>query len=383
VGFMSRRRVGVTSAIAAGCLGVAAALLAAAPAQAAGVLTVSATIAVGPTQTPMSSDPSNPTLVAVGSRQIVLTVDNGTADTFTLSGLTALPTSTCDQTVLAPGASATCSGPIAVNSGLLTQPYEATGAFAADPTNIGVQASVATSIFGVSYDLQTLLYGDFPPPGGGTAIYTDTRFLSLPLGYYPTFHVGYFNGSNVGLTGLTPTGFATGCAPPPTIIAAGATIPQSGCTFTLAAPVTWHPSSVVVTTSATLNFAPGEGECSTNVRTIGQGERLTVNCFGFLPGISVTALLNSAPAPLGTENTGATGDFSFSFVVPSALAPGFHRVELSLGGTTLTMTDPFTVTAGLAPTGWDGLPMLAAASGVLLVGSALVVLGVLRRRHTR
>ncbi|WP_394770120.1 hypothetical protein [Lacisediminihabitans sp.] len=389
---MTRRWLGATSALVAAAIAVAGALLTAAPAEAAGSLTVSVTIAVGSTQTAVSADPTNPTKVAVGSPTEVVTVANGTADTFTLTGITSLALTACDRTVVAPGASAVCTGPVTVAAGLASLAYEATGSFAADPAAVGVQASVPTSLFGVVYDLRTVFSGDFPPPAGGSAPASDARFLSLPLGYFLVMHVGFVNASNVPISGLTRTGVATGCAPLPATLAAGATIPD--CTFTATTPVTWQdPLSFTVgatatgvlgdtlTSSATLLYGPGEDECNTTVQTAAQGERVTVTCFGFLPGINVAAILHSPAVPLGLKNTGPTGDFRFIFVVPAALEPGSHRVELSLNGTTLTMTDPFTVTAALAPTGADGGPMLISATGAVLVGGSLVLLAFLRRRR--
>ncbi|TXN31507.1 hypothetical protein [Lacisediminihabitans profunda] len=391
---MTRRPLGATSVLVAAAIAVAGALLSAAPAEAAGALTVSVTIAVGSTQTAVSANPANPTQVAVGSPTEVVTVANGTADTFTLTGITSLALTACDRTVIAPGASAVCTGPVTVAAGLASLAYEATGYFAADPAAVGVQASVPTSLFGVVYDLQTVFFGDFPPPLGGSAPASDSRFRSLPLGYFLVMHVGFVNASNVAISGLTRTGLATGCVPLPATLAAGATIPPTDCTFTAPTPVTWQDQSPftvgatatgvlgdTVTSSASLVYGPGEDECNTTAPTVGQGERVTVTCFGFLPGIDVAATLHSAAIPLGVKNTGPTGDFSFSFVVPAALDPGSHRVELSLNGTTLTMTDPFTVTASLAPTGADGGPMLVGATGAVLVGSSLVLLGFLRRRR--
>lgn len=392
---MARCLVGVTAAVAAAILAVGGVMLCAASAQAAGALTVTATIAIGSTQAPLSGDSAYPTLVVVGSPTVVVTVANGTTDGFTLTAVTSLTLASCDRVLIAPGESAVCTGPVAVAPGLASGAYEASGFFAADPSAVGVQASVPAAVFGVVYDLQTVFFGDFPSVPGGSAPSTDPRFRSLPLGYLPTMHVGFVSGSNVSLTGLARSGFATGCASLPASLPAGATIPQTDCTFTAATPVTWQFTSItvgatavgalgdIVETSATLTYGPGEGECATSALTVGQGERITVNCFGFLPGIDVAATLNSAPVALGTKNTGSTGDFRFSFVVPADLDTGSHRVGLSLNGTTLTMTDPFTVTAPLAPTGASSGPVIVGAVVATLLGIALVSLGFSRRRNPR
>lgn len=389
---MSLRSRRVTSLIAAGCLGVGGALFAAAPAQAAEILVVSVTVAIDGTQVPVSGDPAEPTNVPVGSPTIAVTLENPSADEFTLTGLTALPTSACDTTVIAAGASAVCTGPITIGPGATTQVFEATGSFATDPTAIGPQGSVSASVFGVSYDLRTLLSADLPT--GGSAPSGDPRTLSLPLGYFPTLHLGFVNGSNVGLTGFAPTGFATGCPAPPTAMAPGETFPESGCRFSAPTPVVSGSTAITVgatstgafgepvETSATLHYGSADGECSAGVQTIGQGERLTINCFGFLPGIDVVASLSGSPVSLGVRNTGATGDFSFGFVVPPTLAPGAHSVALALGPTVLTQTDPFAVRATLAATGVDPRPLLVVAGSTILLGGALVVVGI-RRRSAR
>lgn len=107
------------------------------------------------------------------------------------------------------------------------------------------------------------------------------------------------------------------------------------------------------------------------------GEPLTVHFEGFDPNTSVSGQLNSAPVPLGTKTTSATGAVDFTFTVPTTFAPGeTHTVTATgtRGGQPLTLTASFTV-AGQAAAG--AVPTTGSSSSLPLsrVGIALVAVG--------
>jgi hypothetical protein len=124
----------------------------------------------------------------------------------------------------------------------------------------------------------------------------------------------------------------------------------------------------------------GNGGCTVQP-TVDVGDKQTVTCTGFEPGIGVTAVQHSTPTTVATLTVPSTGAFTFSYTVPAGA--GKHVVTILLDGTVLYTTASFTVpAAGLALTGTNvGWQPFGTAGLALLAGFGLWLVG--RRRSTQ
>jgi hypothetical protein len=104
----------------------------------------------------------------------------------------------------------------------------------------------------------------------------------------------------------------------------------------------------------------------------------------------VHGVLHSTPVDLGTVQADAHGVATFTFTVPAGLELGTHSVSMTgltsgtLAEATFTVTVAAAATAtsteGLAYTGTDVLPLVAAGAGLLAAGAAAVTVANRRRR---
>ncbi|MCG2803754.1 MAG: hypothetical protein L6311_16910 [Cellulomonas sp.] len=120
-----------------------------------------------------------------------------------------------------------------------------------------------------------------------------------------------------------------------------------------------------------------DGAVSTTV-----GGRLTVTLHGLTPLTTYQLELHSTPVALGSFTTDATGSVEVDLALPGSVVAGNHTLIVLLGGTQV-LSAPVTVsapatTAGaasttgtLAATGAAPGPVLACATGLLLLGAGL------------
>lgn len=128
------------------------------------------------------------------------------------------------------------------------------------------------------------------------------------------------------------------------------------------------------------------------ITTAAPGERITVIGSGFLPFSTVTIVIHSTPTVLAQVTTDANGAFSEAVVVPAGLAAGLHSLVaygVDPQGNPHNLRMDVTVAAAtaaqarLANTGLDMAPLtyVAFATGLLAIGSVLVVSSRTRRRQ--
>ncbi|ACQ81027.1 Ig domain protein group 1 domain protein [Beutenbergia cavernae DSM 12333] len=117
---------------------------------------------------------------------------------------------------------------------------------------------------------------------------------------------------------------------------------------------------------------------------------------GFLPGESVSGLLESDPVDLGTLTADENGAVTFTVTLPADIDPGTHRVTLT-GDASGEVWAEFEVPAQVPPPGpgpapgpgpgWPGLPgtgigvLPSVGAVLLLLGLGAGLLGVSRRRR--
>jgi LPXTG-motif cell wall-anchored protein len=134
------------------------------------------------------------------------------------------------------------------------------------------------------------------------------------------------------------------------------------------------------------------------ITTATVGQALTVVGDGFLPFSTVTVVIYSTPTVLGTVVTDAAGTFSKPVTIPDLVAgahtlvaygtdssgnPRSMALAVTVGGTPARPTATTTATSShgtLAYTGFEAVPAVALAGGLLVAGAALLL--VARRRRT-
>jgi hypothetical protein len=118
--------------------------------------------------------------------------------------------------------------------------------------------------------------------------------------------------------------------------------------------------------------------------SVPQGGSQTVTGTGFSAGERVSAVLHSAPVPVGARTAGSAGSASLTFTVPASLPPGRHTVMLTGQDSALTSSVSFTVVAAAAatappttPAPTTPTPILAATGtpGAQVLTEALIGLG--------
>jgi titin len=154
---------------------------------------------------------------------------------------------------------------------------------------------------------------------------------------------------------------------------------------------------------STGSYPPGSAQIGLQTSQEYPGQTNTVGGSGFAtagePGAygTVTLQICSTPESLGTVTLTANGTFSKAVTIPSSLAAGQHTVQATgpngLGGTMILTTrltlvsrtgatDVVTPTSSSLPfTGFDLIPVFAAALLLIVLGIALVV--VARNRRPR
>jgi hypothetical protein len=175
----------------------------------------------------------------------------------------------------------------------------------------------------------------------------------------------------------------------PSTTAPSTTAPSTTAPSTTAAPTSDQPTTAAPTTPADTSTAASS---SVAVPTVAPGRQQTVVLSGFQPFEMVHGVLHSTPVDLGTVQADADGVATFTFAVPAGLELGAHSVSMTglTSGTQAEATFTVAVAAapaasaaagdGLAYTGTDVLPLLAAGGGLLAAGAAAVTVANRRRR---
>lgn len=117
------------------------------------------------------------------------------------------------------------------------------------------------------------------------------------------------------------------------------------------------------------------------------GGRLQLTLHGLTPLTTYELELHSTPVSLGTITTDASGSAVVDLVLPSSVVAGSHTLVVLLDGTqvlsaAVTVTAAASTTSALASTGADPGLVLAMATGMLLLGTALARIGRRRLRRT-
>ena len=215
---------------------------------------------------------------------------------------------------------------------------------------------------------------------------TDPALQALPAGYTPQVSFNFSNPSatenltavtysSTGTTSLSSTcpGLAATWVPPTGsgLCVVSATKPASVTPQTITISAIGTGAFGPVTTTQSFTYAATPASCTVSATTFNPGSSGTISCTGFQPNITVTGTLHSVPVGLGSVNTGATGAFTLSFVVPKGTAAGTHTISLDSGSTALDTSDPFTVGV-LAATGVDVAGALGVAGALLAIGGSLL-----------
>jgi LPXTG-motif cell wall-anchored protein len=277
----------------------------------------------------------------------------------------------CTNATELPGETLFCNGSFTVPSQIWAANVTVTGLLDGVP----VELTKGVSMFGYYLNIDTIVTTE---DATGTFRATGAPELTqLPLGFIPDIAVQFENTSNVLVTELV---YDPACAEWPAELYPTDVTPS--CEFTAPTPAANTPTTVTFAANglAALVSKPvqtegvstysGDGGCTADSAATSVGQKQTISCVGFLPGIEVDAVLNSAPVDLGPVSTGS-GSFSFSFVVPASVDNGDHSVTVSLDGTALTTTPAFAVVPALAATGSNSLPGLVAGGAALVLGLVL------------
>jgi hypothetical protein len=135
-----------------------------------------------------------------------------------------------------------------------------------------------------------------------------------------------------------------------------------------------------------LSVATPSAHATLSDTSVAVGDPVTVTGSGFAPGEQVNVVLHSDPVLLTTVTASPTGTVTATVTIPAGTAPGAHQIVLTGVSSGVTVALDLTVTApdaiaALASTGVDAIAAAELALAVLLLGGALVLLTVGRRRH--
>lgn len=166
----------------------------------------------------------------------------------------------------------------------------------------------------------------------------------------------------------------------PATTAPATTVPATTTPATTV-PATTAPATTAPATTAPATTLPGTETpiASVDARDVQQGQTVTFTGSGFQPGENVRGTINSDPVDLGVAVADASGNVSFTWVVPGNFTLGEHTVTLA-GETSLrTVQATFTVFAAAAVVGnnannGDGLANTGSATTALWGGALLMAL---------
>ena len=231
-------------------------------------------------------------------------------------------------------------------------------------------------------------------PGGATCSSTDALFCTvsgLTNGTAYTFTVVATAGSATGpdssaTSSVTPSN--SGASTPLTAASGSVTELAPGAAATFLAGGQVDPLSVVAVDATTITVGNGTTSMSlsgtsqaSGVLTMNPGASGSTSGFGFLPGSVVTVFCFSSPTVLGHATVGDDGRFTFTFPVPSSLAPGNHTVQaqgVDINGAPRALLAGVEVGASMAATGSE-LSTGAWLGALLVVGGFLMILLVRKR----
>lgn len=144
---------------------------------------------------------------------------------------------------------------------------------------------------------------------------------------------------------------------------ASTTTTRRGTTTTTAAPAT--------TTTAAQGAAQGVAQVSD--ATVRPGQQVTVTGDGFAPNQELRMTFFSHPRALGATRSDATGRFNAAIQIPADAEAGAHRIVVEgpapQGGSRQSVGS---VTAELARTGTNELPLVILGMAALVLGARVV-----------
>ena len=193
-------------------------------------------------------------------------------------------------------------------------------------------------------------------------------------------------------TSVTPSpsvSSTTGVTPSPSVDPASSVTPSpsvSSTTGVTPSPSVAPTSSVAPTATATPDVtatptaAPASPAVSVSVSTVVRGRTVNLDAVGFLPGEAVTVTLHSTPVVIANWTADATGRVGGNVTIPAATAPGAHTIKLDGLTSGVSTSQPITVTAALAETGFEVALPLMVAFGALAFGGLAFAFAYRRRR---
>src|SRR6218665_2139267 len=132
--------------------------------------------------------------------------------------------------------------------------------------------------------------------------------------------------------------------------------------------------------TATPTAAPASPAVSVSVSTVVRGRTVNLDAVGFLAGEAVTVTLHSTPVVIANWTADATGRVGGNVTIPAATAPGAHTIKLDGLTSGVSTSQPITVTAALAETGFEVALPLMVAFGALAFGGLAFAFAYRRRR---
>ncbi|MCW4385415.1 Ig-like domain-containing protein [Salinibacterium sp. SYSU T00001] len=105
--------------------------------------------------------------------------------------------------------------------------------------------------------------------------------------------------------------------------------------------------------------------------TVARGGSVSITAAGFAPHERVEVWLNSTPVLLATGRASAGGAYATTVMIPAAVTPGMHRLELR-GASSGSVFSDLTVLARLAATGTEPGGAIGWGLALILLGTATV-----------